>query len=351
MAKYRIAVAGAGVIGREHCKLIAAHPDVALAGIADPDPAAPAYAASLGTPHFPDLETMLDATGPDGAIVALPTGLHKSAGLACIERGIPSLMEKPVAATLADAFELARASKAAGIPVLVGHHRRHSPDIGLARETVASGRLGRIVTVSGMWWVDKPESYFDVAWRRQEGGGTLLINLIHDIDCMRFILGEISRVSAFTSNAVRGLAVEDTASVSFEFESGVLGGFTISDAVASPYSWERASGQALYFPHQPENYLFIGGRDGALEVPTMEHWHHGPGGGDWQNDLVRETLPLDGSRTYENQLAHFLKVIDGAEPPVIDAEDGARTLAVLLAVKTAAKEGRVVDVAEMLEGL
>ncbi|UUX48203.1 Gfo/Idh/MocA family oxidoreductase [Nisaea acidiphila] len=351
MAKTRIAVAGAGLIGQEHCKLIAASDAAELAGIADPAPAARGYAASLGVPHFDDLETMLDETGPGGAVVALPTGLHLSAGRACIARDIPCLMEKPVAATLKEAFELARASEAAGIPVLVGHHRRHSVDIRLARETVASGGLGRIVTVSGMSWVDKPDKYFDVAWRRQEGGGTLLINLIHDIDCLRFILGEISRVSAFTSNAVRGLDVEDTASVSFEFESGVLGGFTISDAVASPYSWERTSGQALYFPHQPENYLFIGGRDGALEVPTMEHWHHGAGGGDWQSELFRETLPLDGSQTYENQLAHFLKVIDGDEPPVIDAEDGARTLAVLLAVKTAAREGRVVEVAEMLEGL
>ncbi|WP_420402678.1 Gfo/Idh/MocA family protein [Nisaea sp.] len=351
MSRTRIAVAGAGVIGQEHCKLIGAHPEAELAGIADPAPQARDYAAGLGVPHFPDLESMLDTVAPDGVIVALPTGLHLSAGLACIARGLPSLMEKPVAATLKDGFELARASEAAGIPVLVGHHRRHSADIRLARETVARGRLGRIVTVSGMWWVDKPDAYFDVAWRREEGGGTLLINLIHDIDCMRFILGEIRRVAAFTSDRVRGLAVEDTASVSFEFESGVLGGFTISDAVASPYSWERASGQALYFPHQPENYLFIGGRDGALEVPTMEHWHHGPEGGDWQNELVRETLPLDGSQTYENQLAHFLKVIDGEETPVIDAEDGARTLAVLLAVKKAAKEGRVVEVAEMLEGV
>jgi len=349
MSNYRIAVAGAGVIGQEHCKLITAHPDVELAGIADPAPAGRDYAAGLGVPHFPDLETMLDAVRPDAAIVALPTGLHKPAGLACIARGIPSLMEKPVTATLGDAFALARASREAGIPVLVGHHRRHSPDIRAARDVVASGRLGRIVTVSGMWWVDKPDSYFDVAWRRGADGGTLLINLIHDIDCLRFILGEIRRVSAFTSNKVRGLAVEDTASVSFEFESGVLGGFTISDAVASPYSWERTSGQALYFPHQPENYLFIGGRAGSLEVPTMEHWHHGPGGGDWQDRLLRETLPLNGSQTYENQLAHFLKVIDGEEPPVIDAEDGARTLAVLLAVKRAAKEGRVVEVREMLE--
>ncbi|WP_323797637.1 Gfo/Idh/MocA family oxidoreductase [Nisaea sp.] len=351
MQTFRIAVAGAGLIGREHCKLLAGHPCAEIAGIADPAPEAREFAESLGVPHFGDLETMLDAVRPDGAIVALPTGLHKSAAFACIERGIPSLVEKPVAADLPDAFEIARASEAAGVPILVGHHRRHSPDIREARHVVQSGRLGRIVTVSGMAWMDKPDRYFDVAWRREPGGGTLLINLIHDVDCLRFILGEIRRVSAFVSNGVRDLAVEDTASVSFEFDSGVLGSFTITDAVASPYSWERTSGQALYFPHQPENYLFIGGRDGALEVPTMEYWHHGPDGGDWQADLTRETLPLDGTQTYDNQLAHFLQVIAGSEPPVIDAADAARTLAVILAVKRAAAEARTVDIAELLKGL
>ena len=351
MQTLRIALAGAGVIGREHCTLIAGHPGAELAGIADPAPEARELAESLGVPHFADLDTMLDAVRPDGAIVALPTALHKAAAFACIERGIPCLMEKPVAADLADAFAMARAGAAAGIPILVGHHRRHSSDIREARRVVQSGTLGRIVTVSGMAWVDKPDGYFDVSWRREPGGGTLLINLIHDVDCLRFILGEIRRVGAFTSNDVRGLAVADTASVSLEFDSGVLGSFSISDAVASPYSWERTSGQALYFPHQPENYLFIGGRDGALEVPTMEYWHHGPDGGDWQADLVRETLPLDGSQTYVNQLDHFLRVITGAEAPVIDAEDAARSLAVILAVMRAAEEKRVVDIAELLQGL
>ena len=349
MRKLRIAVAGAGVIGREHCTLISAHPGAEIAGIADPASAARALAESLSVPHFGDLETMLDTVRPDGAIVALPTGLHKFAALACIGRGIPCLVEKPVAATLADAVDMARASEDAGIPVLVGHHRRHSSDIREARRVVRSGKLGRVATVSGMCWVDKPDNYFDVAWRREPGGGTLLINLIHDVDCLRFIIGEIRRVGAFVSNNVRGFDVEDTASVSFEFDNGALGSFTISDAVASPYSWERTSGQALYFPYQPGNYLFIGGRAGSLEVPGMALWSHGSEGQDWQDRLDCEVLPLDGTQTYENQLTHFLKVITGDTPPVIDAADATRTLAVILAVKRAAKEGRVVDIAELLK--
>ena len=101
--KLGIAVAGAGVIGREHYPLISAHPGAEIAGIADPAPVARALAESLGVRHFGDFETMLDTVRPDGAIVALPTGWHKFAALACIGRGIPNPVEEPVAAILADA--------------------------------------------------------------------------------------------------------------------------------------------------------------------------------------------------------------------------------------------------------
>ena len=70
---------------------------------------------------------------------------------------------------------------------------------------------------------DKPEDYFEAAWRRQSGGGPLLINLVHDLDVLRHLVGEIESVRAFTSSATRGFEVEDTASVAIRFASGVLG--------------------------------------------------------------------------------------------------------------------------------
>ncbi|MGT2439683.1 Gfo/Idh/MocA family protein [Bradyrhizobium betae] len=103
--------------------------------------------------------------------------------------------------------------KGTGIPMLVGHHRRHNPIIKSARETVASGKLGQLTAVVGLWLLKKPDDYFEVAWRREQGGGPLLINLIHDIDNLRFICGEIVEVQALTSNKVRGFAVEDTAAL------------------------------------------------------------------------------------------------------------------------------------------
>ena len=344
----RIALLGAGLIGREHATLIEAHPGAKLAGIADTSQAARDYAASLGVPFNADYASLLDELRPDGAIVALPNHLHVPAGLACIERGVPCLVEKPVADSLEAAHRLVVASEQRGIPVLVGHHRRHSPDIREARRIVRDGLLGDLVAVNGMCWFDKPDAYFEAEWRRTEGGGPLLINLIHDIDALRFICGEIESVRAFTSNAARGFAVEDTASVAIRFESGVLGTFSVSDAVASPWSWELTSAQALYFPHQPGAYLFLGGRKASLSVSDMYLWRHDVPGGHWQDKLIREHKPLDPSRAYVNQLEHFLAVIGGNAAPAITARDGMLTLAATVAVATSAREDRTVVVRELV---
>ncbi len=344
----RLAVIGAGLIGREHCQLIRDHDGVELAAIADPSPEADALAREYGCPLFRDYAAMLDSAAPDGAIVALPTTLHAEAGHACLDRGIPSLIEKPVADTLSAALNLTEASEAANVPILIGHHRRHSPDMREARRIVAEGALGDIVAVNGLWMADKPDAYFDTDWRRQPGGGPILINLIHDIDCLRFIVGEIAEVRAFASSTARGFEVEDTVSIALRFENGVLGSFLLSDAAASPFTWETTSGQALYFPHRAGDCYVIAGRTGTLAIPSMRLWRRDAPDHHWQHPLVEKQTPLDGSRTYPNQLEHFLDIIRGRANPVVSARDGTHSLATALAVQIAAREDRTVAVQDLL---
>ena len=348
MSTLKIALMGAGLIGREHASLVRSHPATELVGIADVSAEGKQYAESIGVPHYEDFDAMLEELRPNGAIVALPNTMHVMAGLACVRRGIPSLVEKPIADTVEAARELVTESESAGVPILIGHHRRHSPDIREAKRIISAGEIGALVAVNGMWLVDKPHGYFDVEWRRRPGGGPLLINLIHDIDCLRFICGEIESVKAYTSSKVRGFEVEDTGSVILRFENGALGSFVMSDTVVSPYAWDPASGQALYFPHQPENCYFFGGRTASLSVPGMSLWRHAKEGGHWQDPLVRHHVPLDGSRTYVNQLEHFCAVIRRETAPLVTARDGMMTLAATLAIEKAAREDRTVTIAEMI---
>jgi predicted dehydrogenase len=344
----RIAVIGAGLIGRKHLSILEDDPAFEVAGVADPSAAAAAYAREHGFACFADAETMLDAVKPDGAIVAGPNATHRAVALACIDRRIPAIVEKPVADTLADARAIVAAAAKANVPVLTGHHRRHNPIMQAARDFVAHGELGKLAAVNGTWLCKKPDDYFNVAWRREAGGGPILINAIHDIDCLRMVVGEIETVQAASANDVRGFPVEDTAAAVLTFENGALGTFIVTDASASPWNWEVTSHEATMCPHENENCFIIAGTKGGLAIPTLQHWFYDKPDGAWTDPLTRRTLAVNRADPYPLQLRHFARVIRGEEAPVIDVAEGTRTLAATLAITQSAKTGRPVRVVDVL---
>ena len=214
-----------------------------------------------------------------------------------------------------------------------------------AKAIVSAGTLGRPVSATAMCTWLKPRDYFDVAWRRQRGGGPILINLIHDIDLMRHLYGEIESVQALASNAVRGFEVEDTAVVALRFRNGALGTVTVSDTAAAPWNWDLGVGEAERFPRQDINAHFYSGTQGSLTLPRLEVWRYrqdeGPAQG-WHDPLTQERTALHIGCPYTEQLRHFAALIEGREAPVCSALDGFRTLEATLAVTQAAAEGRAV---------
>jgi predicted dehydrogenase len=337
----RVGVIGAGAFGRRHLEYLLRNPLCAAAGVADPAPAARAFATERGLACYPDAETLLDRASPDGVIIASPNALHVPVGLACAERRVPMLVEKPIAESLDAARALCAAAARTGTPVLVGHHRRHNPILERAREVVQGGLLGRLVAVTALVLLRKPDEYFDVPWRRAPGGGPVLINLIHDVDALRFVAGEIAAVAAFTAGAARGLAVEDTAAVALRFAGGALGTVTLSDAAAGPWSWELSSGENPLYPQQPASCYLFSGTAGSLAVPALELWRY-PGAARWDAPLERAVLTVAGADPLERQLEHFRRVILGRESPRVTAEDATSTLEATLAVHAAAAGGGAV---------
>ena len=337
----RIVVAGAGLIGKAHIERILREPEAQLAGIVDIAPSA----AAFGVPFSADLERMLDDARPDGVVIALPNRSHFAAGMAAVRAGVAMLMEKPVCETVEQAMELASACDEAGVPVLVGHHRRHSPILQRATEILASGRLGRVTAVNALCWLLKPAAYFEGqnSWRRAPGGGPVMINLIHTIDDLRNLCGEIASVQAMTSNGARGFDVEDTAGAVLRFRNGAIGTVTLSDAVAGPWSWELTAGENPAYPSTAESCYSIAGTEGSLSIPRLEFWHHGANG-DWSAPIHSEQFAPD-SRSPDplaNQMRHFCDVARRKVRPLLDARGAAETLRVTLAVKEAARIGKVV---------
>lgn len=340
----RLAVAGAGVIGRAHAERIRAHADSTLVALADPSPAAATLAQEMGVPLFDTLVQMLDAARPDGVILATPNALHVPGALACIARHVPVLVEKPVAETLLEARQLVAAAAASGVPVLVGHHRRYSAILEAARVVIDSGQLGRLVTVNGSATFRKPDSYYTEApWRAQAGGGPILINLVHEIDNLRALLGDIVEVQALASSAARGFGVEDTVAINLRFANGVLGTFLLSDAAASPRSWEQTSGENTRYDHHADADCYvIAGDQGSLEVPTMRLRRY-TGEASWWAPLSTERIEVPPLDPLVQQLTHFCAVIRGEAAPRVSAADAARTLEVTLAVAQAAASRKVMN--------
>lgn len=345
-AKLKIALVGAGLIGRAHLERLDASRDCDCAAICDPTDAARALAAERGTPWFASITEMLAGMKPDGAIIATPNALHVPGAIECLEAGVPVLIEKPLAESVAAAQRLVAVHQRAGVPVLGGHHRRHNPIVKAARKLVQEGGIGRLVAVNSLFLIRKPDDYFDIAWRREPGGGPVLINLIHDIDNLRFICGEIESVQAMASNATRGFAVEDTAALIFRFANGALGTATVSDVTPTPWSWELSSGENKAYPQRDGLCYLIAGSEGSLAIPSLERWHY-EGRQGWWEPLLRESLAIAPVEPLAEQIRHFCAVIRGTETPITDASDAARTLAVIEAVGEAARSGVSVTIGQV----
>jgi predicted dehydrogenase len=334
-----IAVIGAGLIGREHAARLAANPRSRLSAIVDPSPAASAWAAERSVPHYPHVTQMLWAHRPQGAIVATPTQDHVATATTLLEAQVPVLVEKPLADGLSEAANLVQTADRSGTPVLVGYHRRHSAAIQAARQYIALGHLGRIVSVTGASLFYKPDPYFDVAWRTSPGGGPILINLAHEIDSLRALVGEIAAVQAVASNRVRGHAVEDTAAVILEFETGALGTLVVSDCAVTPFSWEQTAGEnPLYARDDSRDSLVLAGTLGAIALPSL-HWWRQDGERSWALPFEKGQLLTQPADPLVRQLDHFLDVVARRAEPLVPATEGFRSLAATLAVQEAVTSG------------
>lgn len=345
--KVRIAVAGAGLIGRRHVELIQESNSCELSAIVDPSPAAADFAQGAGVPIHPTLADLFaagDAQRPDGVIVATPNQLHVENGLECVRNGVPVLVEKPIADSVTEAARLAEAAEAAGVPLLVGHHRRHSPILAKAREIVEDGTLGQVVAVQGSALFYKPDHYFDEGpWRRESGGGPILINMIHEVDDLRALCGDIVAVQAFSSSTTRGFPVEDTVAINLRFEGGALGTFLLSDTAASAKSWEQTSGEnASYAHYSDEECYVVAGTRGSLAVPTMRLKTYA-GERSWWEPFQEDVVEVERTDPLARQLEHFGAVIRGEAQPLVSGRDGTQTLRVTLAIHEAARTGSPVQ--------
>jgi predicted dehydrogenase len=348
MSKTRIAVAGAGYIGQAHMGVAQRSRTVTLCAVVDPSPNAVDVAARADVPLYHSLDEMLGKDRPDGVVLATPNQLHVEHALICINAGVPQLLEKPIASTVAEGEELVKVVKRTGAKVLIGHHRAHSPIMAKAKQVVDSGVLGRMVGVIGSATFLKPDHYFvDAPWRKEPGSGPILLNMIHEIHNLRMLCGDIVAVQAFASHAIREFPVEDTVAINLRFANGALGTFLLSDTAACPKSWEQTSQENKAYPtYEDEDCYVITGTNGSLSIPTMRlKTYPRPEDRSWWKPFEVGVVGMIREDPLAHQIEHFGAVIRGEAAPIVSAEDGLKNLRITEAIVEAAKSGKVVETA------
>jgi len=335
----KLAVVGAGLVGRRHIAAIAQAPGAVLSAVVEPN-----GAQRSDVPVFADLAALFDAQKVDGVILSTPTNLHVEGALDCIAQGLPVLVEKPLAATVEQAARIADASVASQVAVLVGHHRRHNPIIQKAASLIQSGAIGDIRVAQSTCWFYKPDDYFDeAAWRKTRGAGPISVNLVHDIDLLRHLCGEVTSVQAQMAPSRRGYENEDLAAAVLRFECGAICTVSVSDSVVAPWSWEMTSGEYPIYPVTDQSCYMIGGSEGSLSIPDLRLWRH-DGDKSWWNPISATVSPRDAADPLINQITHFAQVIRGEALPLVTAQEGLRTMQVVEAIQTAAQTQKLIHI-------
>jgi predicted dehydrogenase len=349
MGRVRVGLIGMGLIGTPHARTLQRVEDCALVAVADVDEKYRKPTEELGAKFYSDYQQMIRRESLQGVIIATPNHLHVPMGIACAECGLHLLVEKPIAPGLAEADRLVEAATRNKVRILVGHQRRFNARVEKAREIVMGGELGTLVGVTITWALLKPPEYFEgsFAWRKSKGGGPILINLIHEIDNLRYICGEIEEVFAMTSNRVRSFGVEDTASVTLRFADGAVGAVFVSDCVPSSSAYEATTGENPLIPHDFGNcYQFFGTKASLLFPQLQKRFYSDPAKCGWHHPISEHVVNvIEADDPYVKEFRHFARVVRGEESPRISGEDGRRTLEVTLAVRRSGETGQPVRLA------
>lgn len=319
-------IAGLGSIGRRHLRNVRAlgQEDIILYRTHQatlPD-------AELGDlPTFTDLSLAL-AEKPDGVIVANPTALHLEVAIAAARAGAALLIEKPVSDSLAGLSDLQLAFAQSGKPAMVGFHFRFHPVLNQVKILLESGQLGKPLSARAHWgeylpgwhpWEDYRRSY---AARADLGGG-VVNTLSHPLDYLRWLLGDVEGVSAFTGKlSSLELDVEDHADILLRFSAG-----------------EVASLHLDYYQRPPSHTLEI----------TCEHgricWDNATGEARVfyaQNGSTEVLVPSEGferNQMFLDEMATFVRLCQGETLSHCTLADGIRAQELVLAIKQSASQG------------
>lgn len=330
----RVGIVGAGFMGTTHAAGWA-ETDAEIVGFAaetatEAEPLALAYGARV----FPELQALIDAV--DVVDVCTPTHLHHPIVLQAAAAGKHIICEKPLARHVAEAQEMVRACREAGVQLLVAHVVRFFPEYALAQAQVAGGAIGRpgvLRLTRGSYRPKKPVGnwFLDEA----KSGGILMDLMIHDFDYARWIAGEVESVFARRVTATHPDAPVDYGLAILRHRSGAL---------------THVAGAWAYPPPTFRTGLEIAGDRGLIQFDSdmtapITNLLRRDGGAD-APDVALPPSPTSES-PYTTQIKEFYNALQGDGPSRVTAEDGLAAVQIAIAAMESVTSGKAVPL-EML---
>jgi predicted dehydrogenase len=310
-----VGVVGVGALGRHHARHLAHLPEVRLIGVCDIDAERGArVAAEFGTHWFADLDEMLRRV--EAVTVAVPTAAHATVGLQALQHRVPVLMEKPLAASLAEADALIAAAGRSAVQLQVGHIERYNRALRAAEPYLDGPRYIESQRLAPF----QPRGT-DVA--------VVLDLMIHDLDLALHLTGGAEASEVRASGLPLLSSHLDIANARVEFANG-----TVALATASRVSRERIRRLRLF---QPNGYFSLDLASGAGEfMRVRSDWQ--PGTGNQLSDVVeRIVLEAPEADALQLELQSFAHAVQGQREVVVRGEEGRAALALAFRVTDAVR--------------
>ena len=303
----KVGVIGIGNMGWHHARVLSLLRDAQLVGVADPDPDRGQLAKDqFGCQWFPDYQTLLGEV--EAVCIAVPTLLHHSVGLACLEAGVHVLIEKPIAASQDEATALIQAARNAGRLLQVGHIERFNPAFRELTKVVANEE---VVVLEGRRHSPHSDRANDVS--------VVLDLMIHDID----LVLELAQASVVRLAAAGGRSAEgpiDYVNATLGFDNGVVASLT-----ASKMSHRKIRSLSAHCRSSLVETDFL---NHTLHIHRRAHEWYSADHGEllYRNDGFIEEVSTTSIEPLYAELEHFLQCVRGRETPAVDGLQASRAL-------------------------
>jgi len=322
-------VVGGGSIGSRHLRNLTSLGVSDLALVEPDDWRRENLAQEIGLVGFHNLEQGVDWK-PDFVVIATPTNLHAAQALEVARSGFHMFIEKPLAHTDENLIELADEVKCQGLITLVGCNMRFHPGLMMVKKLLDEKTIGHIVAARvevGQYlpdWHPNEDYRLSYSAHRSMGGG-IILDAIHEIDYIQWLLGEIEAVICFAGKLSHlEIDTNDTAAILFRFNSGTIGEVHL-DYVQRVYSrsnhiigdegtirWNYSTDETRWF---------------SIKTNQWQIFNNPPG---WQPNQM-----------YLDEMRHFLRCLEGKSEPTLDVFRGKQVLEIALAAKSSALTRRV----------